>query len=476
MPGVWTALPQRGELAVGSQRELFPASLAHGNRLLAALLSGGDSRIAVDPITGTNKYFCPPAPAPEMTCFSSCTGSPIPQRGLEAAAHCYGEIAGALSSRQRTSRMEDYQHGIKDSLLRHYGAAGLAQVILRPSGTDALLAAALFLAAERPGEPMTAIIPSASETGTGVPLAAACRRFDGPAAGSPLTGCASAVSEVQLRSSDGQPLSGEEVNRGFAAAVKNARGRPVVFLTHSSKTGLVAPTEIPEGADVIVDACQGRITSDCVAAYLRRGWPVAVTGSKFFGGPAFSGAVLLPRARLCPVRHSHQSLPPSGPHPAPDGAIGRLGMLLRWQAAIGIIEDFGQEASRKMTDGLRYFGSAVTQGLASIPALVPVGGLPPEGSGWAGLPSIFTFGVRDPSNHGRMQTVAELRGLHRRLAQGGILLGQPVDFGRFGGLRIAIGAQDLMDVSTAGLERVFAMLEEAASAPPSRAGGRRPLH
>ena len=79
--------------------------------------------------------------------------------------------------------LQSYQRGIEDALLRHFGATGLADVILCPSGTDALLTAAAILAVERPGQTMTAILPIASETGTGVPLAAAGRWFDGPAAG-----------------------------------------------------------------------------------------------------------------------------------------------------------------------------------------------------------------------------------------------------------------------------------------------------
>src|ERR1039458_6586198 len=84
----------------------------------------------------------------------------------------------------------------------------------------------------------------------------------------------------------------------FATATAAAPGRVIVYLTHGTKTGLIAPVSPPPGADVIVDACQGRISPETVAAYLRQGWPVVVTGSKFFGGPAFSGAVLFPQTRL----------------------------------------------------------------------------------------------------------------------------------------------------------------------------------
>ena len=50
---------------------------------IPALFSGGDARIATDPLTGLNKYLCPPMPATgpymclvmhRITCFSSGIG------------------------------------------------------------------------------------------------------------------------------------------------------------------------------------------------------------------------------------------------------------------------------------------------------------------------------------------------------------------------------------------------------------------
>ena len=60
----------------------------------------------------------------------------------------------------------------------------------------------------------------------------------------------------------------------------------------------------------------------------------------------------------------------------------------------------------------------------------------------------------------RLLSVAELRPAYERLARLGVLFGQPVDLGPFGGLRVAIGAQTLLDGSGEGdLARVFATLE-----------------
>jgi hypothetical protein len=79
--------------------------------------------------------------------------------------------------------------------------------------------------------------------------------------------------------------------------------RSLVHIVHGSKTGLVLP-ELPEidallaehGDDVslVVDACQARITSEALHAYLDHGAIVFLTGSKFMGGPPFSGFALVP--------------------------------------------------------------------------------------------------------------------------------------------------------------------------------------
>ena len=70
-----------------------------------------------------------------------------------------------------------------------------------------------------------------------------------------------------------------------------------------SKTGLLAPSleaaaELRQRhrgrLDVLVDACQMRLSPERIRACLAAGWMVLVTGSKFFGGPPFAGALLVP--------------------------------------------------------------------------------------------------------------------------------------------------------------------------------------
>ena len=65
----------------------------------------------------------------------------------------------------------------------------------------------------------------------------------------------------------------------------------------SGLTGVVASqimTSAPARIVVLVDCCQLRCSRRRIRRYLAQGFMVAITGSKFFGGPPFSGALLLP--------------------------------------------------------------------------------------------------------------------------------------------------------------------------------------
>jgi hypothetical protein len=143
---------------------------------IAALFWDGDSRIAADPHTGLNKYFCPTVPAPDLVCASSCTASPVSVQGFDTAPEAFSNIVLAPSPRQRANRLAALTARIEGRLLRYFGASTLARAFLRPSGTDALLTTAMLVAAERPDEVMTAILPSASKTGTGY-RRQSCGRF-----------------------------------------------------------------------------------------------------------------------------------------------------------------------------------------------------------------------------------------------------------------------------------------------------------
>ena len=427
--------------------------------LLAALASDGDSRLAIDPATGANRYLCPPGPAPTTVGVSSCTASPISASAFAAARFAFEALASAPSPASRQRALEGLAASVRARLLQHHGVAGLADIVLCPSGTDAALLLAALLASERPGMPVTNVIPCHAETGRGIALAVRGMEFlDGPADlrarlgdhARSLDGSAFAAMEVPLRRSQpGRPPAprpAEALNEAFATAAAG-HARPVVHLVHGSKTGLVAPADPPPGAEVVVDACQGRIGPVALRGYLARGWPVMVTGSKFHGGPPFCGALLLPRGRWGGLRQ-----PPA-----------RLGVALRWLAALDGMDRFAAVADPGAI--VAEQGAAIMLAIQSLPGLKLVAGMPRHGDAWHEQPTIFTFAMRRPGDPGRFRTAAELRGPYCALARQGFLLGQPVELGPdCGGLRIAIGTGDVADPSRlAGLDGVFAALADHRS-------------
>lgn len=64
------------------------------------------------------------------------------------------------------------------------------------------------------------------------------------------------------------------------------------------------------GCQVVVDACQLRSDAENIVEYASKGFITLVTGSKFYCGPPFSGAVLFPPAALAELEAGFEHLPP----------------------------------------------------------------------------------------------------------------------------------------------------------------------
>lgn len=412
------------------------------DRVVAALLAGGDSRLSLDAL-GLNKYLCPPLPAPATTCLSSCTASPISEAAFERASASFWRIAAAPKLLEST-RIRDCEDAIGAAIRDYLGLDPGDQVFLTASGTDGMLLAGCLLALEGRDRPMTVIMPSPSETGSGVPLAAACRVFDGPDAGVSLVEAFVTSDHVALRGPDGTPREAGAVADDFRNAIRLVRGRPVVVFTYGTKTGLVAPVEVPAGVDVIVDACQLRLPASKIREYLRMGWPVVITGSKFLGGPAFCGAVLVPSARFSKRLRTRAGkvCALAGGLAGTGGLAGFArptdvtGPLLRWSAGLATLEGLvmSQEHAEVSVRRLEREAAAV---VAALPGARII-----EQS--TGCPGIVTYAVEAARRPGSWLSANDLRSLYYGLAARGVLVGQPVDLGPFGGLRVAIGMRDVV--------------------------------
>ncbi|WP_024510437.1 hypothetical protein [Bradyrhizobium sp. ARR65] len=279
------------------------------------LTSGGDPRLALDPVSRRNQYGCGAGPAPEIWNFASSTASPISERA-------YGRAGGAREALMRSAieigleaaydvRMEEIRARLK-VLLRL--PAREVDVVFAPSGTDAQLQA-LSVARARLGASLTTVVVGSDQTGSGTAFTARGRHFGAVTAvgravrkDMPIAGLACEAIALPLLAGALGPRADIDIAVLEAIAAATAGGGSVLLqIMDSSKLGWRAPSEAclaeigrrwPDKVQIVVDACQMRLGRGRIKTYLDRGYMVLITGSKFFGGPAFSGALLLPAAVL----------------------------------------------------------------------------------------------------------------------------------------------------------------------------------
>ncbi|MFM2341288.1 MAG: hypothetical protein RLZZ592_941 [Pseudomonadota bacterium] len=464
------------------------------------LTQGGDTRLQLD-AQGVNLYGCPPRPDPGLIALGSSTASVVSSRGFDAACRLMlrlGADPGCWPAEVDRVRAE---------LLTLSGADQVpgTQVVLAASGTDLHLIATQLLAPghETAAVPLQALMADPAETGSGVPKALAARHFNASTAqgaqvvpGLALPGSEMApASTVALREPDGRPRPVEAIDAAFTAEAERiirAGRRCLLVLVDVSKTGLVAPSPAcalrlrhrwGDRLEVLVDACQFRLAPASVAAFLRQDFGVALTGSKFVGGPAFSGALLMPpgwaaRARRRPLQslraYSARSDWPRSWSGARD-LSGRLnpGLLLRWEAALAELRRLREVPDDAMIPILRAWGEAVAERLATDPVFAPLAvtplpstrdwrlAEPVQPALWDRQQTIFPFLLRR-REAGRWRGLhpEEMAWLHRQmresqlgegvplLGQLRVQIGQPVVCGVRDGqamtaLRLCLGARDL---------------------------------
>ena len=210
---------------------------------------------------------------------------------------------------------------------------------------------------------------------------------------------------------------------------------------------------------------------------------IFVTGSKFFCGPPFSGALLIPRELADRVRNgtfpgglsdylTRADVPDTlGPLQAAARPGVNFGLLARWAAALAEMRSF-HNASKEIRDEiLRVLAAGLRRILGASPHVEivesPYTPIPDHDQrGLDDLPTIFTFLVRHPS--GGYLSLEQATVVHRLLAQDirahldvdgevhqtasrSFQLGQPVKIALEGdrwtaGLRFAIGATTISQV------------------------------
>jgi hypothetical protein len=408
------------------------------------LTSGGDARIICEPPYNRNKYGCSPNPEPDVLAFGSSTASNITDRAFSAAERLRLRLLRCAQTETASAVYAREIARIRTELLDLCGLSKLpgVDVIFAASGTDIHLFAAQ-LANDLPDTGLLAVMIDPAETGSGVPEALAGRHFSELTAlgaivepGTALFGSGLIdVAVVANRSEDGAPRGAATIDAEVEALVvkaANAGRRVLLNLVDVSKTGMIFPSlacamelrqRFPDRVDVLVDACQFRLAPSTLHAYLQFGFWVALTGSKFVGGPPFSGALLVPktaaprlRARAIPTFRAYSAL-----GDWPGGWVARFaltdvanfGLLLRWEAALVELRRFRSLRKEAIAGFLESFATEVLSRLSSDPCfqLLPVPKLDRcslvKHHSWDQTPTIFPFILRHPRDS--MQRGAPLR-------------------------------------------------------------------
>ena len=461
------------------------------------LTTGGDTRLVIDGTSGRNRYGCLPRPDCALP-LGSCTSSTISQLGYEAARDTHRHLVTAADVQLAANQCAA---DIRQRLQQLLNLPDGVDVALGPSGTDVELLA-LALAAGAADRRIMNIVVGPTEVGSGTMLAAACRHYDSMTPGGQRVVAGECVDEklaslvdvrsVDLRTANGEMLSESEIDAAVIELVLEASERDMVVLLHivaHSKTGVHAPslscveriTKASDDVVVVVDAAQGRFSRRGLRDVLRKNYLVIFTGSKFYGGPPFSGALLVP-PKLHPAKRKLGKLPAGfrdyfSAAEMPESwseirkslaADSNIGGLLRWSAALSEMDGYYRVPSDARLRVLRFFEAEVPRVFAasSMIRLLPVFSPLYDDTCKRLLQSkttVFGFWVTSPGSR-RPMGKSELQKLQadlasdvastfpdidRQIASQTFQIGQPVDLGVAGYvLRVALGGALITRVST----------------------------
>jgi hypothetical protein len=412
------------------------------------LASGGDPRLALDAGDRVNAYGCAASPEPEVWEFASSTASTISQAAYDRAALAREELMHKCLFDEVEVAFDARCEDMREELRGHLQLSARVDVVFSPSGTDSQLHA-LFLARKMLGAPPVTIVVGADQTGSGTAHTARGHHFSAMTASGlavrkdrPVAGLAGASLAVPLREAGAGTAMRADADEAVLHAVEAtiAQGAPVLLqIMDCSKLGWRAPSaacldEIarrwPRQVQVVVDACQARLGRRRLRSYLDRGYMVLITGSKFFGGPAFSGALLVPKGLSRSLDRAE------GIAPGILDYAGRcdwpmawtalrsrferrpnFGQWLRWEAALAEIGSYYAVPAAFRAGMLAELAAGIDSMIALSASLRRV----PAASSMADTddeefaqPTIFPFALlRD----GKPVTIAETAAVHRALAR-----------------------------------------------------------
>ena len=455
------------------------------------MAQGGDGRIVLDPRTGLNRYHSAPRPSGVLA-YASSTANDISAGAYAHVAARLAELGGELSGASYAAELE----GLRGRIRSAYRLSANTEIVFAPSGTDLEYVALACVAGRAPCGTHN-ILLGADEVGSGCIHSAHGRYFAettalgiATAPGEPVPGLDGVLvdlADIPVRDSEGRVRRSADIAARMDEAVavgKAASRHTLVHVVHGSKTGLILPSLADvdalldahgEDITIVVDACQARITSAAIGHYLARGAIVFVTGSKFMGGPPFSGFALVPpqiaaRAKPLPEGLATVFRRPEWPADWPGAKIlpdcANLGLLMRLEASILELERFQGLDRADVERVILAFHAAIRAGIVDKTPAHRLAPYPPGDREEADSHPIEmrTLSTLDLSEFNGGASFDDAQRWHKALLDHGVRLGQPVKCVRMAGgrwgatLRIGLTMWQVADrcrLSETALARAF---------------------
>ncbi len=368
------------------------------------LMDGGDFRLNIDEINLLNKYGCRPFPRPDALTFASSTATSVSNFAYDKTDKVRSIlIRNSLKNGFENTTFE-FSELLKNNLKKIFKLNDASQIIFSPSGTDSSLQLAAISQIITEKE-ITHVLVASDETGSGVAAALKGCHFENNTAlnfpvtkGETIEGFRDVeVIQIKFRDENGDLKSSNQLDDEVFDAVSktNELGRLAVLHTmDQSKLGYQAPSkELLQkliklknlSLQVIVDAAQMRLDSIDIQNYLNKGYIVSITGSKYFTGPPYSGALILPEKVSKTIQSAKKYLPsglnnyynhsdwPSSWFCSKDLSEGfNYGSSMRWNAAIVEMDRYYKTPILYRNMGIEMFCNFVEDSINEASFLEPI--------------------------------------------------------------------------------------------------------
>ena len=370
------------------------------------LMDGGDLRLNIDEIDLLNKYGCRPFPRPDAFTFASSTATSVSNFAFDKTDKVRSIlIRNSLKNGFKNATI-DFSELLKNSLKKIFKLNEESEIIFSPSGTDSSLQIAAITQIFSDKE-ITHVLVASDETGSGVPSALKGCHFENTTAlnfpvkkGDKIEGFRDVdLIKIPFRDENGALKSSKQLDEEVYDAIykTNEQGRHIVLHTmDQSKLGYQSPSDelikrlnslANLSIQIVVDGSQLRLDPKDIQNYLNKGYIVTITGSKYFTGPPYSGALLLPKS-VSKVIHSVKNSLPAGltqyynhsdwpiswfcSNDLSDGY--NYGSYMRWNAAIVEMDRYYKTPILYRNMGIEMFCNFVEDSIKEASFLEPIYG------------------------------------------------------------------------------------------------------